>query len=92
MLECLASIAPPHCVCYDDDTSCVCLDAERTLRAYIASVPMPPMTPEQREACLDEIGRVEGYDRADYATSTDADLARGVLAAWTDFCRDKGLL
>jgi hypothetical protein len=50
------------------------------------------MTPIQRDACLEEIAHVEGYDRADYAHVDDRDLARGVLSAWTDFCRDKGLL
>ncbi len=53
---------------------------------------MPDMTAEQREFCLTEIGNVEGYRRADYEESDDADLASGVLSAWTDFCRDKGLL
>jgi hypothetical protein len=50
------------------------------------------MTPAQREECLEEIGRVEGYDPKDYAQLTDRDLARSVLHAWADYCRDKGLL
>jgi hypothetical protein len=53
---------------------------------------MAPMTPEQREECLREIGRVEGYERQDYEGVDDASLARGVLDAWTGFCRDIGLL
>ena len=46
----------------------------------------------ERKWCLDEIGNVEGYTRADYEAYSDGDLASTVLRAWTDFCRDKGLL
>jgi hypothetical protein len=94
MPDCFAKRAPAGCVCYQPpaDDTCVCGDAERTLRAYSASWPMPPMTAEVRAYCLHEIDRVEGYERANYAQSTDAELARGVLEAWTAFCRDKGLL
>jgi hypothetical protein len=73
------------------DDLCVCDRAERTLRCYIRGG-LPPMTPAQREECLAEIGSVEGYDRNDYEGVDDASLARGVLHAWTDFCRDTGLL
>lgn len=52
---------------------------------------VPPMTPEQREWCLSEIDQVEGYERADHEASSDEALADAVLAAWTDFCRDKGM-
>jgi hypothetical protein len=50
------------------------------------------MTPSQRAWCLDEIGSVEGYKRADFEDYNDSDLARAVLHAWNDYCRDKGLL
>jgi hypothetical protein len=50
------------------------------------------MSPDQREACLIEIAAVEGHEREDYDGADDALLARGVLGAWTDYCRDKGLM
>jgi len=50
------------------------------------------MTIEQRAYILDEIGSIEGYDRKDYESATDAEIAQAVLRAWTDYCRDKGLL
>ncbi len=77
----------------DPDTCCACGGRERVLRAYIVKLPgLPPMTAEQREWCLSEIDSVEGWRRTDHLADTDADLARCVLAAWTDYCRDKGLL
>lgn len=90
----LDTVAPTACVCYapEEGGGCVCPDAERALRAYSAHHPLPAMTPEQRAWCLDELARVEGYDRQDYEACDDATLARGVLYAWVDFCRDKGLL
>lgn len=69
-----------------------CIDSEMALRHYTYDIPLPPMTPEQREWCLDEIGHVEGYDRLEWFGCTDAQLAKGVLQAWADYCRDKGLL
>lgn len=71
---------------------CVCGPMERSLRGWIAGRIETPMTTEQREACLDEIGRVEGYVRADHEAEDDAQLARTTLSAWTDYCRDKGLI
>lgn len=50
------------------------------------------MTPDQREWCLVEIESVEGFDRKQHEGSADADLAREVLAAWLEYCRDKGML
>lgn len=87
-------IAPTACICYGpaECEGCVCGETERALRAYITKQPMPAMTPAQRAWCLSEIDLVEGYDRKDYEQETDAGVARGVLNAWTDFCRDKGLL
>lgn len=51
-----------------------------------------PMNVHEREWCLQEIAKVEGYNRADYEQSDNKQLARGVLSAWVDFCRDKGTL
>lgn len=50
------------------------------------------LTRDEREECLSEIDMVEGYSREDFEFSSDADVAHGVLSAWADFCRDKGLL
>jgi hypothetical protein len=47
---------------------------------------------EQREWCLAEIDSVEGYRRDDYLNEPDAEVARGVMDAWIDYCRDKGLM
>lgn len=55
-------------------------------------VEIPPMTPEQREWCLNEIDTVEGYERKHYEGSPDELVANGVLSAWVDYCRDKGLI
>lgn len=50
------------------------------------------MNTEQREFCLREIDRIEGYKRAEHESEDDSDLANTTLSAWTDYCRDKGLL
>ena len=81
-----------ECPCTGDPQTCVCLESEAVLRCYASGWPRTAMTPAQREACLEEIAQVEGYDRRDYENASDQDLARGVLQAWTDYCRDKGLL
>jgi hypothetical protein len=66
---------------------------ERALRGWMsAKSDMPNMTEDQRNWALDEIASVEGYSRSDYEDADDAMVARGVLDAWTDYCRDKGLL
>lgn len=73
--------------------SCVCSKDERVLRGYMRNLAdIHPMTAKQREWCLDQIDGVEGYRREDYETVSDALLANGVLDAWMDYCRDKGLL
>lgn len=77
--------------CYGNE-GCVYSDMEQAMRAWSGGASMPAMTPEQREHCLDKIGRVEGYVRAEYKGFPDRDIASGVLSAWTDYCRDKGLL
>ena len=79
------------CQCFapadlDEDYGCQCGDTERALRAGVT------LTPEQREWCLNEIGSVEGHERADYEDEDDKQLGRSVLSAWVDYCRDKGLM
>ncbi len=74
------------------DDECVCPRMERALRGWSAGAEMPAMTPEQRDHCLSEICRVEGYNRSEHERDSDSDLSRTVLSAWTDCCRDKGLL
>lgn len=79
----------PCCMTYSDD-ACVCGTEERYLREVCAGE--GGLTAPQREWCLSEIGRVEGWDRAEHETDSDKELARNVLSAWTDYARDKGLL
>lgn len=86
------SVVWPDTKCCIQVGECICGQDERALRGYMRGDHKEPMTPDQREWCLNEIGQVEGYDRADYEGSSDADLATGVLFAWQDYCRDKGLL
>lgn len=69
---------------------CICPPDERFLRYVKAG--HGALTDEQRERCLDEIATVEGYERSDYEGDTDAGIAGGVISAWIDYCRDKGLL
>ncbi|HEJ4407825.1 TPA: hypothetical protein SL557_000104 [Pseudomonas aeruginosa] len=88
--EAFAGITAPCC---NPDEACACSGAERVLRvyAYRPDTTLPAMTEDQRTACLDEIGAVEGYDRDHWVGSTDAQLAGGVLSAWHDYCRDLGM-
>lgn len=90
MMQSIATLDPGGCPCAMQD-GCLCNAEERVLRLCKAGK-MQPLTPDQREECLREIGSVEGYDRKDYESLPDADVASGVLHAWADFCRDKGLL
>lgn len=85
----LDALAPDPCPC-GMGAGCACLPAERALRWL--SNGHGSMTSDQRAWCLDEIDQVEGYERADYEHEHDCDVAMGVLSAWRDFCRDKGLL
>lgn len=93
LMPAIESSAPSGC-CYSGDMAagCVCPDSEKSLRMFSAGMNSTPMTPEQREECLKEISSIEGYDRADYEHLEDKWLAKGVLHAWVDYCRDKGLL
>jgi hypothetical protein len=68
------------------------MEAEVVLRCYAYGWPRTAMTPAQRDVCLAEIDSVEGYAREEHDSDTDQDLARTVLCAWVDFCREKGLL
>jgi hypothetical protein len=85
------SYAP--CCRVDAGEGCICGTDERVLRGYIGGVStLQPMTQPQREWCLHEIHSVEGYDREEHESDSDSDLARTVLDAWTDYCRDKGIM
>lgn len=81
------------CMCLSpseqEETGCMCSLEERALRHCIAG--KATLTPGQRKYCRDQIVAVEGYDESD-AQGSDADVADTVLRAWTDFCRDKGML
>lgn len=89
----MAASWPDAPCCRPDYPACACLPMERALRSWKnGGSSLPPMTAEQREACLAEIARVEGYRRSDYEAASDVDLARGTLDAWVDYCRDKGLI
>lgn len=89
----LERFSPANCICSGmggEEGGCACTHQERGLRAVMAGA--GPMTPEEREWCLAEIDRVEGHSRHTYQGTPDAEIARGVMDAWIDFCRDKGLL
>lgn len=79
------------CVCRADESACDCGKTERALRAWMHGKLTVPMTQEQRTWCLEEIDSVEGYSARDYLGVKDALLASGVIDAWLDYCRDKGL-
>ena len=82
------------CVCEGlTEDMCLCGQvggAEKCLR-FVKAVD-GVLTAEQREWCLKEIDKVEGHTRKDFEGQPDRDVAGGVLDAWTDYCRDKGLL
>lgn len=82
------------CQCYPGRVhECVCPEEEKALRAYSCRyLYLPLMTQKQRAWCLAEIDMVEGYNRMEYESVSDATLAATVLNAWTDYARDKGLL
>lgn len=89
--------APPQCFtqnvacsCFEH-APCACGREERILRHVSEGKHYPAFTPEEREWCTQQIASVEGYSEQD-ATGTDAQVARTVLSAWTDYCRDKGLM
>ncbi len=90
----IAKSFPKQCVCHDtyEGLCCECGIYERSLRAFMYGKQPDYMSDAQREECLNEIAQVEGYDRKDYEDAADEDLAQGVLDAWTDYARDKGLL
>jgi hypothetical protein len=87
----IEALAPEECICFGPTgPSCVCPDAERALRAIARGD--YELTDDAREWCLTEIDRVEGHSRVDHDGDADRHVANGVLSAWTDYCRDKGLL
>lgn len=79
------------CQCFDESegVGCMCAPAERGLRSVIAA--KGGLTPAQREWCCQEIESIEGHTRPP-ADWSDESVAREVLSAWTDYCRDKGML
>lgn len=88
----LLKSCPGYCVCEDiySLSHCVCCDVERTVRWFCTGKKM--MTELQRQECIEEICRVEGYSLEDCEGASSQRLARLVLAAWTDYARDKGTL
>lgn len=82
------------CPCFPEmeQDGCVCGKTERVLRAWMCGKITQPMTPEQREYCYAELDSVEGHHRPISHMPTDVELAREVLAAWQDYCRDQGLI
>lgn len=86
--ELFADFAP--CCEGPDEPGCACGFQERALRAVIAGQ-YRPMTPDERAWCKQEITSVDGYTEKD-AEGDDPEVARTVLRAWSDYCRDKGLL
>lgn len=81
------------CQCFDPGqmSGCMCGDKEIALRAIAAGNYPRLMTFAEREWCRQEITRVEGYSEKD-AEGADAAVARAVLGAWVDYCRDKGMM
>lgn len=75
------------CCIEGESDPCVCSPSEAVLRAYIGGYAPAPMTPEQREWCLEESDSAgEGsYPRAEAEQYSDADLAARVLHAWSDY-------
>lgn len=93
MISEMPNLPDAACRCFDLDTEmvdCMCGDSERVLRAIQRGEIR--LTDNQREWCKAEIDKVEGYSRDEYALADDLTLALGVLSAWTDYARDKGLL
>jgi hypothetical protein len=83
---------PRVACCLPAGWECHCPPMEAALRAWATGQVKGLLNSEQRAACLSEIGAIEGYRAEDYSDASDVDLARAVLDAWTDFCRDKGML
>lgn len=95
MNEMPAPIPDVPCLCHDagptdDGPGCMCGISERVIRHIIRG--QATFTPEQKEWALKEIGSIEGYTRKDYETRSDAEIAQGVMEAWVDYARDKGVL
>jgi hypothetical protein len=85
----LEARAPSACVC-DMEGSCFCPDLERALRDN--SGVGQTLSADEREWCLQEIASIEGHSRADFDGAPDGMVAHGVLCAWLDYARDKGLI
>jgi len=87
----MPNLPEAECRCFEpSDMGCMCGDSERVLRAIQRGEIR--LDDEQREWCKEQISAVEGYSRSEYEIADDYTLAAGVLSAWTDYARDKGLL
>lgn len=75
--------------CCSVESACVCGAEERVLRAYTEGRYTIPMSPEQREWCLDAAEHAgEGaYPRDEASNFSDSELANWVLDAWNDYVR-----
>jgi hypothetical protein len=82
------------CVCLPGEDLCCCPNGEQVLRAYayVEDTSLPLMNMDQHAWCVAQIESVEGHSADGHEPLTDRDLASGVLEAWADFARDKGLL
>jgi hypothetical protein len=83
-------LAPDGCLCGYAEF-CICPSTERALRRVIRDGSVK-LNAQQREWCLCEIDKVEGHGRHEYLDADDSTVAAGVFSAWTDYCRDKGLM
>lgn len=90
----MPNLPEARCACWDpkdyEDIGCICGASERVLRAVERGD--IKLDAEQREWCLDKLGKVEGYNRSDHVNDFDRTLAHAVLCSWVDYARDKGLL
>lgn len=76
--------------CQGEGVDCICGDDERVLRAYAyGGYNDEPMTPEQREWCLEDADRAgEGsYPREEAEGLSDAELAKWTINAWNAYVR-----
>lgn len=90
----MANIFTLQVSCCQDDGPCICGDEERVLRHYTyAPIDLQPMTPEQREWCIQEAdSAAEGaWSRDDLVKLSDRELADAVLRAWKDYAVSQGM-
>jgi hypothetical protein len=82
------------CSCFDPGQgwACMCEPSEKALRWFSTKPSADLMTAEQRAWCRAQLASVEGHRADECNGSDDATLARSVIFAWRDYCRDKGML